>query len=31
MAGDVQVSSLKDFMDVSVAPVIYLAAPDICL
>ena len=31
MAGDVQVSSLKDFMDVSVAPVMYLTIPDICL
>ena len=31
MVGDVQVSSLKDFMDVSVAPVMYLAIPDICL
>jgi len=31
MAGDVQVSSLKDFMDVSVAPIMHLTIPNVCL
>jgi len=31
MAGDVQVSSLKDFMNVRVAPVMYLAILHVCL